>query len=52
MGLIALVWAVRQEYRARNSEEQSVKDYEDKRRKRKEKRGPTDAEIEDALLDR
>jgi cytochrome oxidase assembly protein ShyY1 len=52
MGLVALVWAVRQEYRARNSEDPAVQEYEHKREQRLAKRGPTDAQIEDALLDR
>jgi cytochrome oxidase assembly protein ShyY1 len=52
MALGALVWAVRQEYRARNSEDPAVVEYEEKRKKRAVKKGPTDAEIEDALLDR
>ena len=52
MALGALVWAVRQEYRARNSDDPAVQEYEKKRKQRAVKRGPTDAEIEDALLDR
>lgn len=52
MALGALVWAVRQEYRARNSDDPAVVEYEEKRKKRAAKKGPTDADIEDALLDR
>jgi len=52
MALGALVWAVRQEYRARNSEDPAVLEYEEKRKQRAVKKGPTDADIEDALLDR
>lgn len=52
MALGALVWAVRQEYRARNSEDPAVVEYEEKRKQRAAKKGPTDADIEDALLDR
>lgn len=52
MALCALIWAVRQEYRARNSDDPAVQEYEEKRKQRAVKKGPTDAEIEDALLDR
>lgn len=52
MAFIALLWAVRQEFRARNSEDPAVREYEKKRKQRAARKGPTDAEIEDALLDR
>lgn len=51
LAFIGLGWALRQEYRVVNSADPRVIDEERRRKERKEKRAPSDADIEDALLD-
>lgn len=51
LGFIALAWAVRHEYRIRNEHDPKVRRSAERRRERAARRGPTDADIEDALLD-
>ncbi|MEV8254045.1 SURF1 family protein [Rhodoglobus sp. NPDC076762] len=51
LAFIGLGWAVRQEYRLINEDDPAEQERAKKRRLKSEKRGPTDAEIEDALLD-
>ena len=52
MAFIALAWAVRQEYRARNEDDPAEKARAEKRRAKAARRSPSDADVEDALLDR
>jgi len=52
MAFIALAWAVRQEYRARNEDDPAEQVRAEKRRAKAAARTPSDAEVEDALLDR
>ena len=52
MAFIALAWAVRQEYRARNEDDPAEKARAEKRRVKAAQRSPSDADVEDALLDR
>jgi cytochrome oxidase assembly protein ShyY1 len=47
---IGVIYAARQEYRGLNAEGESVKREDAKRAERKLRRGPSDAEEEDALL--
>lgn len=51
LAFIGLGWAVRQEYRLVNEDDPVERERANKRRIKSQKRGPTDAEIEDALLD-
>lgn len=51
LAFIGLAWAVRQEYRLVNEDDPAERERAKKRRLKSEKRGPSDAEIEDALLD-
>jgi len=51
LAFIGLGWAIRQEYRLVNEADPAERQRAAKRRRKAEKRGPTDAEIEDALLD-
>lgn len=51
MAFIALGWAVRHEYRLRNEDDPAVQRGEARRRAARQARGPSDADIEDALLD-
>ncbi|MBH0115471.1 SURF1 family protein [Salinibacterium sp. NG253] len=51
LAFIGLAWAVRQEYRLVNEEDPAERERAKKRRDKAVKRGPTDAEIEDAILD-
>jgi hypothetical protein len=46
------VWAIRHEYRARNEDDPAVRARAERLERKAEARGPTDADIEDALLDR
>lgn len=52
MAFIALAWAVRQEYRARNEDDPDERARAEKRRAKAARRSPSDADVEDALLDR
>ena len=52
MAFIALAWAVRQEYRVRNEDDPDEMARAAKRRAKAAKRSPSDADVEDALLDR
>lgn len=52
LGFVALGWAVRQEYRVVNSEDPAEKERARAREKRRSARTPSDAEIEDELVDR
>lgn len=51
MAFVALGWAVRHEYRMRNEDDPAVRRAEERRRAAREARGPSDADVEDALLD-
>ncbi len=51
MAFIGLGWAVRTEYRLRNADDPRVQRQREHRERRREERGPSDAEIEDSLLD-
>lgn len=51
IALIGLVYAARQEYRSLNAGSTEVRDQDRRRAERKKRRGPTDADEEDALLD-
>lgn len=51
MAFVALGWAVRHEYRVRNEDDPAVRRSEERRRAARQARGPSDADIEDALLD-
>ncbi|MDI2098148.1 SURF1 family protein [Ruicaihuangia caeni] len=51
MGFIGLGWAVRTEYRIRNADDPKVRMQEERRSERRKAKGPSDAEIEDALID-
>lgn len=51
MAFIGLGWAVRQEYRIRNADDPLERERADQRRRKAEAKAPTDAEIEDAILD-
>lgn len=52
MGFAGLGWAIRQEYRLRNEDDPAEQARAAKRALKAAKKAPTDAEIEDALLDR
>lgn len=52
MGFLGLGWAIRQEYRIRNSDDPEERKRAAERRRRAEARPRSDAEIEDELLDR
>ncbi|QYH36186.1 SURF1 family protein [Salinibacterium sp. M195] len=51
LAFIGLGWAVRQEYRLINEADPAERERAEKRMKKVQDRGPTDAEIEDAILD-
>lgn len=51
MGFIGLGWAIRTEYRLRNPDDPRVQRAQARQEQRRRRRGPTDAEQEDALLD-
>ena len=51
MSFIGLGWAVRQEYRIRNADDPQERERAKARQKKADARAPTDAEIEDAILD-
>lgn len=52
MAFFALGWAIRQEYRARNSEDPQERTRAERRRRRAQARPKSDAQVEDELLDR
>jgi cytochrome oxidase assembly protein ShyY1 len=52
LAFIGLFWAVRREYRARNEDEPQEQRRAAERRAKAAAKGPSDAEIEDAILDR
>lgn len=52
LAFIALGWAIRQEYRYRNSDDPAEQERAEKRRLKAASRAPSDSEVEDALLDR
>lgn len=51
MAFVGLGWAVRQEYRIRNADDPEERARAEKRRAKVAARRPSDAEVEDALLD-
>lgn len=51
LAFIGLGWAIRQEYRLINEADPVERERAEKRKRKVEQRGPTDAEIEDAILD-
>lgn len=51
LAFIGLGWAIRQEYRLINEDDPLERERAEKRKKKAEDKGPTDAEIEDAILD-
>lgn len=51
MAFIGLGWAVRQEYRIKNADDPEERERAEARRRRAEAKAPSDAEIEDAILD-
>lgn len=51
MAFIGLAWAVRQEYRFRNSDDPAEQERAERRRAKAAARRPSDSEVEDALLD-
>lgn len=51
MAFIALAWAIRQEYRLRNEDDPAEKQRAQERERRRASRRPSDAEVEDELLD-
>ena len=51
MAFIALAWAVRQEFRARNEDDPEEQARAEKRRAKAATKKPSDAEVEDALID-
>ena len=51
MGFGGLAWAIRHEYRIRNADDPEVIAAEERREQRRLRRGRSDAEIEDELLD-
>ncbi len=52
MAFVALGWAVRQEFRARNADDPAERERAEARRIKAAAKAPSDAEVEDALLDR
>lgn len=51
LAFIGLGWAVRHEYRMRNEEDPAVQAHAERQRRKREAKGPTDADVEDAMLD-
>ncbi|MCW4384416.1 SURF1 family protein [Salinibacterium sp. SYSU T00001] len=51
LAFVGLGWALRQEYRVVNSDDERVRRAAERRESRRSRRAPTDDEIEDALLD-
>lgn len=52
IGVAGVAYGARQEYRGLNADGESVKREDERRAERKRRRGPNDADIEDALLER
>lgn len=52
LAFIGLGWAIRREYRLRNEDEPAEQERAEVRRRKAAAKGPTDAEIEDQILDR
>lgn len=52
MAFVALGWAVRQEFRVRNADDPAEQERAEQRRRKAAAKAPSDAQIEDALLDR
>lgn len=51
LAFIGLTWAIRREYRARNEDDPAEQRRAEQRRRRAAAKGPSDAEIEDEILD-
>lgn len=51
LAFVALAWAIRQEYRAVNAEDPAERERAAERERRRNARAPTDADIEDAIVD-
>ncbi|EPR75649.1 Cytochrome oxidase biogenesis protein Surf1, facilitates heme A insertion [Leifsonia rubra CMS 76R] len=51
LAFIGLGWAIRQEYRLINEADPTERKRAEKRKRKAEERGPTDAQIEDAIID-
>lgn len=51
LGFVGLGWAIRQEFRLANADDPEERERAAERERRKALRAPTDAEIEDAILD-
>jgi cytochrome oxidase assembly protein ShyY1 len=52
MGFFGLGWAIRTEYRIANADDPAERKRAAERQRKQDARGPTDSDIEDALLDR
>lgn len=52
LGFVGYGWAIRHEYRVLNSDDPAVRAALEERERRRAARAPTDAEVEDAVLDR
>ena len=52
LGFVAFAWALRQEYRVENAADPAEQQRARDRRERRDARAPSDAEIEDEILDR
>lgn len=52
LGFIGLGWAIRQEYRVVNADDPEERNRAAERERKRARRMPTDADVEDALLDR
>lgn len=52
LAFVALAWAIRQEYRLVNADDPDEREKAREREKRRNARAPTDADIEDAIVDR
>ena len=51
LGFIGLAWAIRHEYRARHEDDPDERQRAQERARKAAAKGPSDAEIEDRLLD-
>lgn len=51
LAFVALAWAVRHEYRLINADDPAQRQRQKERERRKRARGPTDADIEDTIID-
>nr|WP_221234135.1 SURF1 family protein [Terrimesophilobacter mesophilus] len=52
LAFVALAWAIRQEYRAVNADDPVERERANERERRRKSKAPSDADIEDAMLDR